>query len=116
MKKTLSNTTYLYWVRTVMGKFNYCRAVDLSRHIWITPWSCSTGIKALIKKGMIKEDENKFLFLTDPAKNLLENLDKNREIFKMFIYSNTANLSVEDIEKLTKNFIHLVPQELIDSL
>lgn len=115
MKQTKSTTNYLYWIRSVMKKFNYCRSVDLSREIWVTPGSCSTWVKALIKKWMIQEDQNKFLSLTKEAEKELKKLDKNKEIFNDFIASETM-ISADDVDRLTNWFIHLVPQELIDAI
>lgn len=115
MKQTKSTTTYLYWVRSTKKRLGYCRNIDLAREIEITPGSCSTWIKSLIKKWMIEEDVNKFLSLTKAAEKELKRLDKNKEIFNDFIASETM-IPADDADRLTNGFIHLVPQELIDAI
>ena len=67
MKHTNSTATYITGVKTVLERQGYCRAVDLSREINITPGSTCTGIRVLVKKWLVTLDDNKFLILTKQA-------------------------------------------------
>jgi len=102
MKHTKSTATYIEWINTVINRQGYCRAVDLSREIGITPWSTSTGLKVLLKKGMIEFDNNKIISLTKEAKKDIERFRKTREglwgIFQEYEISSTfIECQVEEI-------------------
>lgn len=115
LQLTKSVTNYLYWIRDCKAEFNYCRAVDLARKIEITPGSCSSWLKKLLKHWVIEEDVNKFISLSKDWVKILKQLDKNKEIFNTFIWAETM-LDKSKAEKFTDWFIHLVPQELINAI
>ena len=85
---THSATHYLFAIEELLISNWYARAVDISKKLDITPWSCSTWIKSLIKKWLIKEDENKFIKLTNHWDEIVEQIRKNRELFTKFFMEN----------------------------
>ena len=100
MKHTKSTATYIEWINTVINRQGYCRAVDLSREIGITPWSTSTGLKVLLKKGMIEFDSNKIISLTNEAKKDIERFTCNRDYLTDLFLNNTNDFVPEEIYEL----------------
>jgi len=41
---------YLMAIDKLRGDYGYARSIDIARELDISPGSCSTGLKALIKK------------------------------------------------------------------
>lgn len=64
----------------------YARAVDIARELDITAGSCSTGLKALLKKWLIEEDKNKFILLSETGRNIVDKIKQNRELFIQFFH------------------------------
>lgn len=59
--------------------------VDIAKHLKITAGSCSTGVKSLLKKWLIIEDDNKFIKLTKNWTRIIEEILSNREtLFNFF--------------------------------
>ncbi len=85
---THSATHYLFAVEELLTSNWYARAVDISKKLDITPWSCSIWIKSLLKKWLLQEDENKFIKLTKHWQEIVERARKNRELFTKFFMQN----------------------------
>ena len=62
----------------------YARSVDIARELEITAWSCSTGLKWLIKKWLILEDKNRFILLSETGQSAVEKIKTNRNLFIKF--------------------------------
>ena len=75
----------------------YARSVDIARELDITAWSCSTGLKWLMKKWLIQEDKNRFILLSEIGQNALDKIKKNRELFIQFFTETLGAKSEESI-------------------
>lgn len=83
-KVTHSAAHYLFAIEDLLEENGYARAVDISRKLNITAGSCSVGLKSLIKKNLIIEDENRFLRLSETGEDIVKDMHRNRETFTSF--------------------------------
>ena len=91
------------------------QATDIAKNIWITPWSCSTALKNLIKKWFIYEDTNKFIFLTKLWEEIVEKANYKRNILLNF-FKNTLSLN-DNISNINAcNIEHLLSDEVIEAI
>lgn len=81
----------------------------------ITPGSCSISLKKILKKGLITEDENKFLQLSQDGKNIVEKTKHTRGILIDFF---TKNLGIdpEEAEINACKIEHLISDEIVEKL
>lgn len=75
---------YLLAIHELHEDMWYARSVDIARELEITAWSCSTGLKSLMKKWFIQEDKNKFILLSELWKSAVEKIKTNRALFIEF--------------------------------
>lgn len=108
---THSATHYLFAIEELLSSNWYARAVDISKKLYITAWSCSIWIKSLIKKKLIKEDENKFIKLTSHWKQIVEQTRKNRELFTKF-FMNNLNVDEKNAVINACKIEHLIWEEI----
>ncbi len=71
----------------------YARVTDVAKFLDITTGSASTNLKSLKTKGLIEEDDNKFLSLSVEGKKLTEAILERRKILENFF---TSVLGVSD--------------------
>lgn len=106
---------YLSAIDDLHNKNWYSRAVDIANNLWITAGSCSIGLKNLLKKWLIKEDENKFIFLSDLGKEVLQKAVFKRDILcnffakKLWVPAEKAFINACKIE-------HILDDEIIQKL
>ena len=98
---------YLMAIDELHKDMGYARSVDVARELDITPWSCSTWLKTLIKKWFIEEDKNKFLLLSEEWKHLVEKIQKNRQVFHDF-FKNILGANEEEAIVTACKIEHLV--------
>lgn len=77
---------YLLAIDELHEDMGYARAVDIARELDITAGSCSSWLKALLKKELIEEDKNKFILLSETGKNFVEKIKDNRKLFIEFFH------------------------------
>ncbi len=75
---------YLSCIYDLKNKNGYARLTDIAKCLEISPGSCSTTIKSIIKKGLIKEDENKFFSLTENGVKTVNTIKNNSFLLKKF--------------------------------
>ena len=114
-KITHSAIHYLFAVEECLEKFGYARAVDISRALNITPGSCSTGLKSLLKKGFIVEDENKFIKLSKQGKDIVKVVEANRNSLISF-FKNTLKLDDDQAMKNACKIEHLLDSEVVKKM
>jgi len=114
-KITHSAIHYLFAVEECLEKFGYARAVDISRALNITPGSCSTGLKSLLKKGFIVEDENKFIKLSKQGKDIVKVVEANRNSLISF-FKNTLKLDDEQAVKNACKIEHLLDADVVKKM
>ena len=112
---THSATHYLFAIEELLFSSWYARAVDISKKLDITPGSCSTWLKSLIKKELILEDENKFIKLTLHWKEIVEQIKKNRELFTKFFIDNLKVSEKQAVINACK-IEHLIWEEITKGL
>lgn len=114
-KITHSAIHYLFAVEECLEKFGYARAVDISRALNITPGSCSTGLKSLLKKGFIVEDENKFIKLSKQGKDIVKVVEANRNSLISF-FKNTLKLDDDQAVKNACKIEHLLDADVVKKM
>lgn len=63
----------------------YARVTDVAKHLDITTGSASTNLKNLKNKGLVTEDENKFLLLSSHGENLANLVVRRKKILQQFL-------------------------------
>ena len=82
---THSAAHHLMTIYDLLDKHGYARVTDVARHLEITRGSASITLKALKEKGFVKEDENKFLRLSDEGERISHSIQSIRRIFQKFL-------------------------------
>ena len=62
----------------------YARVTDSAKQLNITRGSCSISLKPLKRRGLVVEDHNKFLALSEEGKRLALIVEKNDELLTIF--------------------------------
>lgn len=110
-----SATHYLFTIHHLLEENGYARMIDISKKLKITPWSCSTGIKSLLKKDLVMEDSNKFIKLTQKGSKIISEILNNREVlynfFKDILWTD-ASISLINACKIE----HLIDTEIISKM
>lgn len=82
---THSAAHYLMTINTLLAEHGYARVTDIAKHLNITRGSCSISLRPLKKRGLVVEDDNKFLQLSSEGKRLAELVEKNDELLEVFL-------------------------------
>ncbi len=82
---THSAAHHLMTIYDLLNKHGYARVTDVARSLEITRGSASITLKALKEKGFVKEDENKFLRLSEHGEQISHSIQQMRQIFKKFL-------------------------------
>lgn len=82
---THSAAHYLMTIHELLQTHGYARVTDIAKEMNITRGSCSISLKPLKKRGLVVEDENKFLHLSDRGKMLAELVERNDELLETFL-------------------------------
>ncbi len=82
---THSAAHHLLAVLSLRKERGYARVTDVAKHLNITTGSASTNLKNLKQKGLITEDDNKFLTLSKNGEMLARAVIARKEIFKKFL-------------------------------
>ena len=81
---THSAAHYLMTIRDLLESQGYARVTDIAKRLNITRGSCSISLKPLKKRGLVVEDPNKFLSLSEEGKRLALIVEKNDELLESF--------------------------------
>lgn len=82
---THSAAHYLMTIHELQRAQGYARVTDISKRLNITRGSCSISLKPLKKRGLVVEDSNKFLSLSDEGRRLAEIVERNDELLELFL-------------------------------
>ena len=82
---THSAAHYLMTIRDLLQTQGYARVTDIAKRLNITRGSCSISLKPLKKRGLVVEDANKFLNLSDEGRRLAEIVERNDELLETFL-------------------------------
>lgn len=82
---THSAAHHLLAILELREKRGYARVTDVARHLNITTGSASTNLKNLKSKGLITEDENRFLALSADGESLARGVIARKKVFERFL-------------------------------
>ncbi|MBW7907680.1 MAG: metal-dependent transcriptional regulator [Kiritimatiellae bacterium] len=82
---THSAAHYLMTIHELLKTQGYARVTDIAKRLNITRGSCSISLKPLKKRGLVVEDANKFLLLSDEGRRLAEIVERNDELLEIFL-------------------------------
>lgn len=107
---THSAAHYLMTIRELLEEHGYARVTDIAKRLNITRGSCSISLKSLKKKGLVVEDENKFMSLSEEGKRLALIVEKNDELLETF-FREVLNIEPEQAEIDACKIEHLLSIE-----
>jgi Mn-dependent DtxR family transcriptional regulator len=81
---THSAAHHLMAISNLLNKFGYARVTDVAKRLDITRGSASITLKALKERGLVVEDENKFLQLSPKGDSLARLVQSKRRILTKF--------------------------------
>lgn len=82
---THSAAHHILAILELTEKRGYARVSDVAKHLQITTGSASTNLKSLKQKGLVVEDDNKFLSLSEDGRKLAEGIVHQREVLIKFL-------------------------------
>lgn len=82
---THSAAHHLMTIYTLHNRNGYARVSDVARELEITRGSASITLKALKHKGLVIEDENKFLLLSEEGERISHAIQSMRMIVIKFL-------------------------------
>jgi DtxR family Mn-dependent transcriptional regulator len=103
---THSAAHYLMTIHELLAEQGYARVTDIAKRLNITRGSCSISLKPLKKRGLVVEDANRFLSLSDEGRRMAEIVEKNDELLESFfrdvlgVYADQAEVDACKIEHL----------------
>ncbi len=81
---THSAAHYLMTIHELLATQGYARVTDIAKRLNITRGSCSISLKPLKKRGLVVEDANKFLALSEEGRRMAEIVERNDELLEQF--------------------------------
>jgi len=112
---THSAAHHLLAVRELRNTRGYARVTDVAKFLNITTGSASTNLKSLKNKGLIVEDDNRFLELSDEGANLAEAVLTRKKVFHQFLVE-ILKVSPEQAEIDACKTEHLISGETASKL
>lgn len=112
---THSAAHHLLAVMDLKKEKGYARVTDVAKFLDITTGSASTNLKSLKNKGLVIEDENKFLSLSPEGEKLASAVIKRKEVFFKFL-SEVLKVSPEQAEIDACKTEHLLSPETTTKL
>ena len=86
-KNSISHSAahHLMTIYDLLDKNGYARVTDVAKSLEITRGSASITLKALKEKGFVREDENKFLRLSEEGERISHSIQSIKKIFEKFL-------------------------------
>lgn len=107
---THSAAHHLLAIMELRAKRGYARVTDVAKQLNITTGSASTNLKSLKSKGLIVEDDNRFLVLSPDGENLAKAIVFRNELLREFL-EKVLKVSSEQAEVDACKIEHLVSAE-----
>lgn len=82
---THSGAHHLIAIMQLKEKRGYARVTDVAKELNITSGSASINLKSLKNKGLICEDDNKFLTLTPAGESVAKAVQMRKELLQKFL-------------------------------
>ncbi len=102
----------IYELRREQG---YARPIDVSRRLNISRGSASITLKTLREKGLIEEDENRFLRLSAGGRSLAKSILARRALLQRF-FTDVLGVSTAQAEIDACKMEHLISRESSNAL
>jgi len=80
---THSAAHYLMAIKQLLEDHGYARVTDIAKALNITRGSCSISLKPLKKRGLVLEDENRFLRLSEEGQRIAELVELNDKLLEI---------------------------------
>ena len=112
---THSQAHHLTAVLELREEHGYARVTDVAKHLNITTGSASTNLKVLKKKGLISEDDNRFLSLSEEGGNIAKAVVQRKHLLNKFL-KEVLNVSDEQAEIDACKTEHLISPETTSKL
>jgi DtxR family Mn-dependent transcriptional regulator len=107
---THSAAHHLLAIMELREKRGYARVTDVARHLNITTGSASTNLKGLKARGLITEDDNRFLTLSPEGEALAQAVVMRKKVFERFLIE-VLEVSPEQAEIDACKTEHLISVE-----
>src|SRR5210317_1715590 len=79
---THSAAHYLMAINELHEEQGYARVTDVARRLNITRGSCSLSLKAPRQRGLVEEDHNRFLLLSEEGLQLAKIVETNDQLLE----------------------------------
>ena len=112
---THSVAHHLMAIYDLLNDHGYARVTDVAKRLNITRGSASLTLKAIKEKGLILEDENRFLLLSDKAKEIVKAIKERNKIIVEF-FTKVLGVSQEQAEIDACKVEHLISEEATNGL
>lgn len=107
---THSAAHHLLAIMSLRESRGYARVTDVARHLDITTGSASTNLKSLKGRGLIVEDDNRFLTLSAEGENLAKAVIFRKKLLMKFL-TEVLKVSEEQAEIDACKTEHLISSE-----
>lgn len=107
---THSAAHHLMAVRELRERHGYARVSDVARALQITKGSVSSAMKHLKERGLVREDDNRFLELTDKGMQVVWEVESTRQVVQRFLHQ-ALGMDGDDAEIDACKVEHLVSGE-----
>jgi DtxR family Mn-dependent transcriptional regulator len=107
---THSAAHHLLAIMELRDSRGYARVTDVAKNLNITTGSASTNLKALKAKGLVLEDENRFLTLSPEGDTIAKAVISRKKLFLEFL-TNILKVSPEQAEIDACKTEHLISAE-----
>jgi DtxR family Mn-dependent transcriptional regulator len=112
---THSAAHHLLAIMELRESRGYARVTDVAKKLNITTGSASTNLKGLKNKGLIEEDDNRFLTLSTEGESIAKAIVFRNELVKEF-FEKVLKVSPEQAEVDACKIEHLVSGETTSKL
>lgn len=112
---THSAAHHLMAISELLHKHGYARVSDVARRLKITRGSASITLKALRERGLVQEDENKFLLLSERGRVLVQTIQSKRLVLIRF-FRDILGVEAETAEVDACKVEHLISHETGEKL
>lgn len=107
---THSAAHHLLTIMELRENRGYARVTDVAKHLNITTGSASTNLKSLKGKGLIVEDDNRFLSLSKVGEEIAKAILFRNELLREFL-EKVLRVSKEQSEIDACKIEHLISAE-----
>ncbi len=112
---THSVAHHLTAIGELLERRGYARVSDVARHLNITRGSASLTLKTLKERDLVREDENKFLRLSEPGQRVVDTVKVKRATVRKFLHD-VLHVDAKQAEIDACKVEHLLSRESCERL